>query len=511
MTNPRYNRPMCERPVLILNPRAVKLIQNCGEYVLFGKRHKFIQVGLNFFPYKKFSAHMRTCYTRVKVGDDYNRKYDYDRLSKCYVCAGCRFEYLFILVSCRHCAICVESRRNDMVARVAMESQTSCSAPIMVTLTYEPKWLPHDVYFQHIKETDFGWKYQYETSVPFRDGDIRKYGNGNLNKRDVQLFFKRLRIRFHRAGLPSTYLRYIAVGEYGSKYGRPHYHLLLWNVPFNIQSEHDQTALSVLKSFILDAWRMCIPEACQVEVAHSAARYVTKYMTKDDKHGQQGFMLASRGSKVSGYQGIGSKFLNQNFQWYQDHATMQVIPFVDKWSGENVEFTFGSYALNKLFPSGSRFVARGRYKERYDSLCYDASYCYQLFKRVGCIDDEYYMNYCRDLCDYFNFLPHYFTSGFDPCFKFFDPPELDFDWFVSDRYQRSRVAMQYFEALIQKCRQFCNDFYDSVDDGYLLYLDGMREKHCSFMPPREVTDDLIYTKVETIKIANALELEKEIF
>jgi len=45
-----------------------------------------------------------------------------------------------------------------------------------------------------------------------------------LCKRDVQLFMKRLR------KLQKTKLKYYAVGEYGSKNYRPHYHIILFNL-----------------------------------------------------------------------------------------------------------------------------------------------------------------------------------------------------------------------------------------------------------------------------------------
>lgn len=48
--------------------------------------------------------------------------------------------------------------------------------------------------------------------------------NGELSKRDLQLYLKRLR---KKDG--SGKIRYYAVGEYGTRSGRPHYHLLLFN------------------------------------------------------------------------------------------------------------------------------------------------------------------------------------------------------------------------------------------------------------------------------------------
>ena len=51
--------------------------------------------------------------------------------------------------------------------------------------------------------------------------------NGSLVKRDLTLFFKRLRKRYG-AGV-----RYYACGEYGEQYCRPHFHVCLFNLDFS--------------------------------------------------------------------------------------------------------------------------------------------------------------------------------------------------------------------------------------------------------------------------------------
>jgi len=51
---------------------------------------------------------------------------------------------------------------------------------------------------------------------------------GSLDRRDVQLFHKRLRKVF-----PSKSIRYYCAGEYGEQLSRPHYHDLLWGTHFN--------------------------------------------------------------------------------------------------------------------------------------------------------------------------------------------------------------------------------------------------------------------------------------
>jgi hypothetical protein len=49
----------------------------------------------------------------------------------------------------------------------------------------------------------------------------------SISKRDLQLFFKRL-----RKSLRGKKIRYFAVGEYGEKLGRPHYHVCLFGFDF---------------------------------------------------------------------------------------------------------------------------------------------------------------------------------------------------------------------------------------------------------------------------------------
>lgn len=50
-----------------------------------------------------------------------------------------------------------------------------------------------------------------------------------VRKRDLQLFFKRLRKAHEGFGDTSKPIKYYAVGEYGGKFKRPHYHIILFN------------------------------------------------------------------------------------------------------------------------------------------------------------------------------------------------------------------------------------------------------------------------------------------
>lgn len=85
--------------------------------------------------------------------------------------------------------------------------------------------------------------------------------SNSISKRELQLFLKRLRkhtkIKF----------RYFAVGEYGSKSLRPHYHAIVFGIGIDIMQEN-----------ITKAWQLGMTHVGQV-TAQSAA-YVAHYTTK---------------------------------------------------------------------------------------------------------------------------------------------------------------------------------------------------------------------------------------
>ena len=95
-------------------------------------------------------------------------------------------------VPCGKCMACRQQKRKEWSMRVLHES-TEYRNECFTTLTYSDDNLPE---------------------------------NGSLVKRDLQLFFKRLR----KALPPSQKIRYFACGEYGDTYFRPHYHTILFNL-----------------------------------------------------------------------------------------------------------------------------------------------------------------------------------------------------------------------------------------------------------------------------------------
>lgn len=100
----------------------------------------------------------------------------------------------FYDVPCGKCSHCIKLRVSQWTFRLKQERKRSSSC-LFTTLTYNDDFIP-----------------------------ASKEGYYSLQKSDLQNFFKRL-----RKYPDSKNLKYFAVGEYGSRFQRPHYHAILYN------------------------------------------------------------------------------------------------------------------------------------------------------------------------------------------------------------------------------------------------------------------------------------------
>lgn len=101
-------------------------------------------------------------------------------------------------VPCGKCPTCKMRRVSQWVFRLQKEDEVSSSS-FFVTLTYNSEHVP-----------------------------ISDNGLLTLRKTDLQKFFKRLRKAQKK--ISNDKIRYYACGEYGSECGRPHYHIILFNL-----------------------------------------------------------------------------------------------------------------------------------------------------------------------------------------------------------------------------------------------------------------------------------------
>lgn len=204
---------------------------------------------------------------------------------------------------CGKCYPCKARRVSGWSFRLMQEAKRSDSA-LFITLTYNNDTVP-----------------------------ITSKGYMTLNKRDVQLFLKRLRIYSVRSkktrALPKassllsknnkqktpqknnkkqilkTKIKYYLAGEYGGKTDRPHYHIILFN------SNFDDVEATWLKG-----------DVHYGELSEASAAYTLKYISKDTRiplhkndDRQPEFSLMSKG--------LGSNYLTPQIISYHKKALVE--------------------------------------------------------------------------------------------------------------------------------------------------------------------------------------------
>jgi len=120
-------------------------------------------------------------------------------------------------VPCGKCNFCLMSRRADWTFRISQEAKLHVLQDF-VTLTYDDDHLP---FLMEDGSTVVG--------VDKVIGSVGLTFQASLMKSDLQNFMKRLRKLVSPAKL-----RYYAVGEYGTRGGRPHYHIILFGLPKHV-------------------------------------------------------------------------------------------------------------------------------------------------------------------------------------------------------------------------------------------------------------------------------------
>lgn len=190
-------------------------------------------------------------------------KFDYDPLntSICYHDDLTHFDYLtkYVEVPCGKCLACACNKAVDLSTRLYLEA-TKHKFYYFVTLTYAPEHYSH--------QRDF--------------------------KRDFQLFMKRLR---KKVGSDNP-IRYFATFEHGEKFGRGHYHCILYfDKPFEdnliFKSFSGKYPLFV-SSLISSLWTYGFNTVGTSNDSIAALNYVSKYCVKKVGFDLDGFYLFSR-------------------------------------------------------------------------------------------------------------------------------------------------------------------------------------------------------------------------
>lgn len=188
-----------------------------------------------------------------------------------------------------------------------MQEEKVATSSHFITLTYDTKYVP-----------------------------ISANGYMELCKRDLQLFFKRLRkISEGNSTIP---IKYYAVGEYGGKTKRPHYHIILFNAELdNIQPAWSRGHIYYGK------------------VSGASVGYTLKYMMKHKKNRnppglQPEFAIMSKG--------LGVAYLESMANWHAEHITERMFCTLE--GGQKIAMP--RYYKDKLYFDLERAAVRAVYE-----------------------------------------------------------------------------------------------------------------------------------------------------
>lgn len=264
-----------------------------------------------------------------------------------------------IRVPCGKCGACKGNRRADWSFRLAQEFKVA-STGFFITLTYDDEHLPwtHKL-FDNIEKSE---------TIP------------TLDKDDLTKFHKRIRKANNK--FTTQKYRYYAVGEYGTKTGRPHYHILAFNLA--------EEAVERLPKY----WTL---GQCHIGAVEKASiHYVTKFhvnATKEDFVDQETgqayqriaeFATMSRGSGKYGdpYRyGIGNNYVDTTKKYHRSTENAFVV-------NNGFKQRLPRYYKEKLFTPVERYDMAQKWQDEGDRNYWRE---YDRLKRLGIEDPDHYM------------------------------------------------------------------------------------------------------------------------
>jgi len=205
--------------------------------------------------------------------------------------------YTQLEVPCGTCILCRGEQARQWAVRITHEAQQHETSSF-VTLTYSDEHLPE---------------------------------HNSLCYRDLQLFFKRLRKQMGK-------FRYYAVGEYGDKTLRPHYHACIFGHAFeqNRLIVRETPTLLWTQEWLCEVWGKghVSVGALNYQTAAYTASYIQKKLTKkqqyvrvDEETGEL-IRLEQPRALMSRRPGIGREWYEQhkNYTYNHDHVVINGTP-----------------------------------------------------------------------------------------------------------------------------------------------------------------------------------------
>jgi hypothetical protein len=191
-----------------------------------------------------------------------------------------------ITVPCGRCRECKKLRATQWAFRIEQEKKRSRMTP-MVTLTYD------------------------DDNVPWVHDQVTGKKRYTLQYYDITNFIKRVREYQTRKLQTNDKIKYYYSAEYGSKLGRPHYHIVFFNLNLyhlSINKRHD---------IISTLWGKGIVHIGQNNNIANAG-YITHYTNKTSPYPRK--YCENRGIQPEKHgmsQGFGDNYITRMAQWHQ--------------------------------------------------------------------------------------------------------------------------------------------------------------------------------------------------
>lgn len=215
----------------------------------------------------------------------------------------------FELADCGKCLACFQ-RKNAKQLSTLLQQVDRYKHIFFLTLSYSDEFLPTcEVRFDFDKifalptckriSEKYGSNY-----LPFNidnndknartvDSFLRKVNHYKSNREtcktfgilfypDVQRFFKRLRQQFYRDNLEKLDVKYFVLCEYGAKYLRPHYHILLFSNDERLSDclfKRYDLADSRYNKYRLSFWQYGFCDCQRLQSSEAVMSYVSSYVS----------------------------------------------------------------------------------------------------------------------------------------------------------------------------------------------------------------------------------------
>lgn len=219
-------------------------------------------------------------------------------------------DFYSIQVPCGKCPACLKRKQNQWAFRIMNESKNFEDRSYFITLTYMDSHLP-----------------------------ISPSGKPTLSKKDISKFLHDFRQYLDRNELGK--IRYFICGEYGDKFGRPHYHAILFTERYFTYQE--------LQTYLSKSWKHCIKSEINIgSLTPKSAQYCAKYSLKrfgvNYEDCQPPFCMVSKRPF------LGSNYLTEDKVKYM-RKNLQFHDYID-----STPYSLPRVYLERLFTQNQRYL-----------------------------------------------------------------------------------------------------------------------------------------------------------